>query len=50
MPKVISRVAGRGMRAHEIAEDVLQPGIRTVAAAIVALTDAQFAGAACIRL
>lgn len=39
-----------GMRAHEITEDDLQPGIRTVAAAIVALTDAQFEGAAYIRL
>lgn len=39
-----------GMRAHGIAEADLQDGIRTVPAAIVALTDAQFEGAAYIRL
>ncbi|MFJ4045785.1 hypothetical protein ACIPV2_08585 [Microbacterium sp. NPDC089987] len=39
-----------GMRAHEIAVEDLQDGIRTVPAAIVALTDAQFEGAAYIRL
>ncbi|OIU88688.1 MULTISPECIES: DsrE family protein [unclassified Microbacterium] len=39
-----------GMRAHDIVAEQLQPGVTTVASAVVALVDAQFAGAACVRI
>lgn len=39
-----------GMRAHTIAKDALQPGILTTPSAIAALSDAQWTGAAYIRI
>lgn len=39
-----------GMRSHRIPVDALQPGVVTVPAAVVALSDAQFDGAAYIRV
>lgn len=39
-----------GMRAHAISADALQEGILTTPSAIVALSDAQWAGAAYIRI
>lgn len=39
-----------GLRNHRIPLDALQPGILTVPAAVVALSDAQFEGAAYIRI
>ncbi|WP_181905817.1 hypothetical protein [Microbacterium bovistercoris] len=39
-----------GLRGHGIPVDALQPGILTVPAAVVALSDAQFDGAAYIRI
>ena len=39
-----------GMRGHGIRTEQLQPGIRTTASAVVALSDAQFDGAAYVRI
>lgn len=39
-----------GLRGHGIAIDALQPGVLTVPSAAVALSDAQFDGAAYIRV
>lgn len=39
-----------GLRSHRIGVDELQPGVITVPAAVVALSDAQFDGAAYIRV
>lgn len=39
-----------GLRGHGIAVDALQPGLLTVSSAAVALSDAQFDGAAYIRV
>lgn len=39
-----------GLRSRDIPVDTLQPGIRTTASAVVALSDAQFDGAAYIRI
>lgn len=39
-----------GLKVHDIPTDALQPGIRTVPSAIVALTDAQLDGAAYVRV
>jgi len=39
-----------GMRSHGITADQLQPGVITVPSAAVALSDAQFEGAAYIRV
>ena len=39
-----------GLRSHRISVEALQPGIITVPAAVVALSDAQFEGAAYVRV
>lgn len=39
-----------GMKTHRIAAEDLQPGVATTESAIVALTDAQWGGAAYVRI
>lgn len=39
-----------GMRGHDIRAEQLQPGVRTTASAVVALSDGQFDGAAYVRI